>query len=68
MKDLLKSHEFRLHWVGMLLTQIGAYFTLIALPWLTLEVTNNDPLLLAIVMACFGVPHSIFILIGGGFQ
>ncbi|MBD1582914.1 MFS transporter [Pseudoalteromonas sp. S16_S37] len=68
MRELFTNNEFKLHWVGMSLTQIGAYFTLIALPWLTLEVTENDPIELAIVMACFGVPHSIFILIGGVFS
>ncbi|RXE89253.1 MFS transporter [Pseudoalteromonas sp. A757] len=65
MQLLSKNSKFHLHWVGVMLTQIGAYFTLIALPWLTLSVANNNPTTLAIIMACFGIPHSIFILLGG---
>ncbi|MDW7548256.1 MFS transporter [Pseudoalteromonas peptidolytica] len=65
MPSLSKNSEFHLHWVGVMLTQIGAYFTLIALPWLTLSVANNNPKTLAVIMACFGIPHSLFILLGG---
>ncbi|KAF7771888.1 hypothetical protein PCIT_a1847 [Pseudoalteromonas citrea] len=65
MRELIQSKPFIAHWIGVLFTQLGSFFTLIALPWLVLEVSNNDPVILAIVLAAWGLPHSILLLVGG---
>jgi MFS family permease len=43
---------------------LGDQFTLIALPWLVLQLTG-DPLALGLVLAVMGVPRAVFILVGG---
>lgn len=43
---------------------LGDQFTLIALPWLVLRMTN-DPFALGIALALVGIPRALFILIGG---
>ncbi|MCE2595215.1 MFS transporter [Motilimonas cestriensis] len=63
--SLLQNKNFMLHWLSASLAQLGAYFTMVALPWLVLSQTNNDAFLMSIVMACFSLPHGFFILFGG---
>ncbi len=43
---------------------LGSQFTLIALPWLVLQLTG-DPLALGLVLALGGIPRVVFMLVGG---
>ncbi|WP_284620010.1 MFS transporter [Aquabacterium humicola] len=49
---------------GGLLSMLGDQFTLVALPWLVLQL-SRDPLVLGTVIAMMGVPRAAFLLIGG---
>jgi len=62
---MLQQPALMSHWLGTLLAQIGSYFTLIALPWLVLSSQHNSAFSLALVMACYGIPHSLLLLLGG---
>ena len=64
--SLLKLRNFRLLWLGEAISLIGDQFYLIALPWLTLQLTG-DALAVGTVLAIAGVPRALFMLIGGAF-
>jgi MFS family permease len=64
MIKVLAKRDFRLLWIGQGTSLVGDQFTLIALPWLVLQLTN-DPLTLGIVLALAGVPRVICMLLGG---
>ncbi|WP_422846593.1 MFS transporter [Acidovorax sp. M2(2025)] len=49
---------------GSAMSMLGDQFTLIALPWLVLQMTG-DTLVLGTVLALISVPRALFILIGG---
>ncbi|SFB92438.1 MFS transporter [Massilia yuzhufengensis] len=49
---------------GGVISALGDQFTLIALPWLVLQLTG-DPLMLGVMVAVMGVPRAILILFGG---
>lgn len=49
---------------GGLVSALGDQFTLIALPWLVLQLTR-DPLALGLMVALMGIPRAILILFGG---
>jgi hypothetical protein len=61
---LLRDTNFRWLMSGAIISMLGDQFTLIALPWLVLQITG-DPLALGLVLAVMGVPRAVFILIGG---
>ncbi|CAN7309788.1 MFS transporter [Acidovorax sp. LjRoot117] len=61
---LLKDRNFRWLTGGAFLSMLGDQFTLIALPWLVLQMTG-DTLVLGTVLALISVPRALFILIGG---
>ncbi|MDZ7862006.1 MFS transporter [Acidovorax sp.] len=61
---LLRDPNFRWLTAGSALTMLGDQFTLIALPWLVLQMTG-DTLVLGTVLALMSVPRALFILIGG---
>ncbi|RZJ15853.1 MAG: MFS transporter [Acidovorax sp.] len=61
---LFKSSNFRWMTGGAFLSMLGDQFTLIALPWLVLQMTG-DTLVLGTVLALISVPRALFILIGG---
>lgn len=61
---LLRDTNFRWMMAGGTISMLGDQFTLIALPWLVLQMTH-DPLALGLVLAVMGVPRAIFILVGG---
>ncbi|MCE2573779.1 MFS transporter [Motilimonas eburnea] len=63
--SLLQNKNFMLHWASTSTAQLGAYFTLVALPWLVLNQTQDDAFLMSVVMASFSLPHGFFILFGG---
>lgn len=61
---LWRDANFRWLTSGSALTMLGDQFTLIALPWLVLQMTG-DTLVLGTVLALMSVPRALFILIGG---
>ncbi|GKS86242.1 MFS transporter [Acidovorax sp. SUPP1855] len=61
---LLQDSNFRWMVSGTAFTLLGDQFTLIALPWLVLQMTG-DTLVLGTVLALMSVPRALFILIGG---
>lgn len=62
--DLMRDPNFRWMMSGGAISMLGDQFTLIALPWLVLQMTH-DALALGLVIAVMGVPRAVFILIGG---
>ncbi|HEX5055695.1 MAG TPA: MFS transporter [Gammaproteobacteria bacterium] len=65
MDRLLQNRNFRLHWASVAISQIGSFFTMVALPWLVLYTTDNDPVIMSTVLATTSLPHGFFILFGG---
>jgi MFS family permease len=61
---LLRDPNFRWMMGGGAISMLGDQFTLIALPWLVLQMTH-DALTLGLVIAVMGVPRAVFILVGG---
>ena len=61
---VLRSHNFRLLWLGQGTSLLGDQFLLVAMPWLVLQLTG-DPLALGAVLALAGLPRAIFMLLGG---
>jgi len=64
MLDMLKGRNFRLLWISEAISLLGDQFTLIALPWLVLQLTG-DALAMGTVLALAGVPRALFMLVGG---
>lgn len=60
----LSNRDFRLLWMGGSISVLGSQFSMIALPWLVLQLTD-DPQALGLVLALAGLPRAIFILYGG---
>ncbi|HEY2037230.1 MAG TPA: MFS transporter [Steroidobacteraceae bacterium] len=58
------NRDFRLLFGGSAISMVGDQFTLIALPWLVLQVTGN-PAQLGLVLAAMALPRAVFMLIGG---
>lgn len=61
---LFRDANFRWLLSGAVITNLGDQFTLIALPWLVLQMTH-DTRILGIVLALISIPRAIFILVGG---
>jgi len=64
MLNVLSIRDFRLLFAGTATSLLGDQFTLIATPWLVLQLTG-DPLVLGIVLALEGIPRALFMLFGG---
>lgn len=62
----IMSRNFILLWLGEAISLIGDQFYMIALPWLTLQLTG-DPLATGAVLAVGGIPRALFMLVGGAF-
>jgi hypothetical protein len=60
----LAVRSFRLLAGGQLASTIGDYCYAVALPWLVLS-NHGSTILLGIVLACYGVPRTVFIPVGG---
>ena len=60
----LRLRDFRLMWLGSMLSFVGAQLTLIAFPWLVLKVTG-DALVMGSVIAVTSIPRAIFMIAGG---
>ncbi len=59
-----KVRDFRLVWIGENISLLGDQFYMVALPWLTLQLTGSG-LALGAVAAAAGIPRAIFMLLGG---
>ncbi len=62
--EVLRKRNFRLLWMGQGATQIGSAIDIIALPWLVLKLTG-DAFAMGTVLAVWGIPRAVFILVGG---
>jgi MFS family permease len=60
----LRDPSFRWLLAGGAVSILGDQFTMIALPWLVLQLTG-DALTLGLVIALMGVPRAVLILFGG---
>lgn len=60
----LADRNFRLLTVGQFTSTVGDFCYAIALPWLVLS-THGGPVLLGTVLACYGVPRTVAIPLGG---
>ena len=63
-RELFGHANFRWLLGGGLLSMLGDQFTLLALPWLVMSL-SNDPLVLGTVLALGSLPRALFILVGG---
>lgn len=61
---LLRDRNFRWLTASSALSMLGDQFSLIAMPWLVLQMTG-DTRVLGTVMALMSVPRAVFILVGG---
>ncbi|MGA9099322.1 MAG: MFS transporter [Methanotrichaceae archaeon] len=64
MLQMMSLRDFRLLFIGTAMSLLGDQFTLIATPWLTLQLTG-DPLALGLVLALEGIPRATIMLLGG---
>lgn len=62
----LRIRNFRLLWIGSLISYVGAQLTLIAFPWLVLKLTG-DPVAMGTVFALSSIPRVVFMVFGGAF-
>jgi MFS family permease len=61
---LLRDRNFAWLMSGGVISALGDQFTMIALPWLVLQLTG-DPLALGMMVALLGLPRAVLILFGG---
>jgi MFS family permease len=60
----LVGRDFRLLWAGQGVSVLGDQFYVVALPWLTLRLTNS-PAALGSVLVVSALPRIVFMLLGG---
>jgi MFS family permease len=60
----LANRDFQLLTAGQFTSTVGDYCYAVALPWLVLS-THGGPVLLGTVLACYGVPRTVLIPVGG---
>jgi len=63
----LAVRDFRLLSFGQLASTVGDFCYAVALPWLVLSSPHGGPVLLGTVLACYGVPRTVLIPVGGVF-
>ncbi|WP_395006056.1 MFS transporter [Undibacterium sp.] len=63
-RGFMRDRNFLWMLTGGITSMLGDQFTLIALPWLVLQMTH-DTFTLGIVLALLGIPRALFMLIGG---
>jgi MFS family permease len=62
--SLFSNLNFKYLWSGAVITSIGDQLSLVAIPWLILNLTG-DPLQVGLVLSIMSVPRAFFILYGG---
>jgi MFS family permease len=60
----LRHRDFRLFWIGLLLSSVGSQFTTVAMAWQIYELTNS-PLQIGMIGLVRAVPQMIVLLFGG---
>lgn len=60
----LRYRDFRLLWIGLVVSNVGTWMQMIAQSWLVYELTSS-PLYLGLVGLCQAVPRLLFSLLGG---
>lgn len=65
MFSLFANKNFFVYWIIGFLASIGSFFSIVAMPWMVLEIYQDDPLIMATVMATGVLPQTFFILFGG---
>ena len=63
-RGLLGLRDFRLLWIGQAISLLGDQFSLLAFPWLVLQLAGNG-LAMGTVLALAGVPRALLMLVGG---
>jgi MFS family permease len=63
--NIFKNRNFVLHWLCVIVAATGSFFSVVALPWLVLSVSNNDPVKMSGIVALSGLPYAVLILFGG---
>lgn len=63
-RQVLGNRNFRLLWIGEGVSVLGDHFTMIALPWLVLQLTG-DALAMGSVLALAAIPRALLMLLGG---
>lgn len=64
MLKLFKDRNFSIYWIGEFVSVIGDHISMIAFPFLVLQLTGS-PALTAFVFAAQGLPRAIMMLVGG---
>lgn len=64
MLQLLKDRNFLTFWVGEFISVIGDHISMLAFPWLVLQLTGSE-LMMGLVFAAQGLPRAILMLAGG---
>ncbi len=60
----LRHRDYRVFWIGLLLSSVGSQFTTVAIAWQIYELTNS-PLQLGLIGLARGVPQVVMLLFGG---
>lgn len=63
-RAVLRIRNFRILWFARFSSMIGAQFSMIAMPWLVLQLTGSA-LAMGTVMAVAGIPRAAFMIVGG---
>lgn len=64
MLKLFKDRNFTIYWIGEFVSVIGDHISMIAFPFLVLQLTGS-PALTAFVFAAQGLPRAVMMLVGG---
>lgn len=60
----LRHRDFRIFWIGLILSSVGSQFTQVAMAWQIYELTNS-PLQIGLIGLVRAVPQMIILLFGG---
>src|SRR5215471_6696609 len=60
----LRHRDFRLFWIGLILSSVGSQFTQVAMAWQIYELTNS-PLQIGLIGLVRAVPQMVVLLFGG---
>ncbi len=60
----LRNPNYRLYWVGQIVSMLGTWMQTVAQAWLVLRLTDS-PVALGVIVACQTVPVLLFALFGG---
>ncbi|MDC1477627.1 MFS transporter, partial [Porticoccaceae bacterium] len=64
MLKLFRDRNFSLFWFGEMISVVGDHISLLAFPWLVLQMTGSAALT-GLVFAAQGIPRAFLLLAGG---